>query len=89
MSLSILYEKDKSRHLNPNIGLIISMFAVFESLCQLYTLVCHTLPAPSVDTVERAVATFDDGGIGVLADGTVFQRQQGVPMLPILAHGHL
>ena len=86
---SILYEKDKSRHLNPNIGLIISMFGCFESLCQLYTLVCHTLPAPSVDTVERAVAPFDDGGIGVLADGTVFQRQQGAPMLPILAHGNL
>ena len=56
---------------------------------KLYTLVCHTLPAPCVDTVERAVATFDDGGIGVLADGTVFQHQQWAPMLPILAHGNL
>ena len=62
---------------------------LYRLLVKLYTLVCHTLPAPGVDTVERAVATFDDGGIGVLADGTVFQRQQGAPMLPILAHGNL
>ena len=64
-------------------------FFLYRLLVKLYTLVCHTLPAPGVDTVERAVATFDDGGIGVLADGTVFQHQYGLPMDAVVAYGNL
>ena len=38
------------------------------------------LPAPSVYHMDMAIATLDDGGVGVLQDGRVFERYPVVPM---------
>ena len=38
------------------------------------------LAAPGVDHMDMAVATLDDGGVGVLQDGRVFERYPVVPM---------
>ena len=37
--------------------------------------------------MERPVTPLDDGGIGILANGAVFERKQMLPMPTVIAHG--
>ena len=43
------------------------------------------LPAPSVYHMDMAIATLDDGGVGVLQNGRVFERYPVVPMDAVCA----
>ena len=45
-----------------------------------YLFVGNTLAAPGIDAVERAVATLNDGRIGVLQDGGIFKSYPVVPV---------
>ena len=46
------------------------------------------LAAPCINKVYGAIATLNNGGIGIFADGTILQREQVTPMLTVVADGH-
>jgi hypothetical protein len=52
-----------------------------------YLFVGYTLTTPSIDAVERAVATLDDGRVRVLINGRVLKGKGMTPVGAIVADG--
>ena len=55
-------------------------FSCRNLFLQFYLDMFHAHTTPGVEDVQRAVTPLDDAGVGVLADGTLFERQRVFPL---------
>ena len=62
---------------------VVGVIGVVLFYCQFHVL--DALAPPSVDGVEMTVATLDDGGVGILQDGTVLEGDPVFPMYAVVA----
>lgn len=82
---------DKKRYIVPSARKKPPIWAVFFScrkFLQFYLDMFHTHTTPGVEDVECAVTPLDDAGVGVLADGALFERQRVFPLPAVGRNGY-